>query len=270
MKLRIIKSLLPLLALVTLLAFGVYGAGNTKNVEERGFGDFRIRPYRYGIFIANKSFKEFYNFSPYDAYYLTEDGKVIHPLRWGQEVYSLESGEKSKYKSVFNALLNYFEVSNPKATFISDDNRYIFQVAVQGNKLELRSNLNEGLNIYNSDSIVTTISFNENNYIFDENNNLYSDNSEDGIESFNSFFNLELKPLEEKYESIEFAYKNYLFIVNPAYPGTIRISKNQNPESKIHINKTGKRIGFERDYETDQEITLEFFNSLAKARNTYE
>ncbi|MFZ5424215.1 MAG: hypothetical protein ACOZAO_00245 [Patescibacteria group bacterium] len=288
MKRKELNQLLPqIIGLVVVIATVLISIGGKEipigtNVAKK-VGRYSVKTYKYGVFLNQTPSRVFYNFSPYDAYYINDDNDQIRLLFWENLIVSSELSQPiGSFKSRLIALLSIFNQIQPKATFLTQDGPLVLETAVNNHMLnvKLAQSPYEGWGHHT----VLTMSFDDNDYIFTQQGNLLTEKDSEEVKEFEKFFNYSLNPLnteiEEFSENLEetemvkktptpedLKVKEAIYIVNPKTEGVLRIKQEFNQDAVIEVNLEKELIEFVQPSWKKAEATIELFDSLEEALN---
>ncbi len=110
------------------------------------------------------------------------------------------------------------------------------------------------------------LSFNENDFVFDEERNVYSKKFDYEIEDFNYFFKENLKNYNEASESVSPKNPGSIYILNPETSMVIKISNNLN-RGGIRVNPKEMVVEIDQLNLKKPKITVEVFDSLKEAKS---
>ena len=220
---KLLGKISPLI-LVAICAVIVVGTSiERQSLLKKRLDPYTIEVYRYGITLNNSN-QLFYNISPYNA----------SPLEF-------ENGQKTPYKQ-FYTLLNFFNLGNPKATFVGN-NPIVINTKVDGKEIEIE---------YQSD--VKSISFNSSDMIFNDKYEVFTDISELGIEESNRYYGAQFIKAAN-----DIVTGNSIIIANPYMGGAIIVDLTR--FDSITVRNQEKLIEFASNNK-NSELKLKIYNSL--------
>lgn len=216
----------------------LYGVAIPKDFDiYKKVGFFVIRPYRYGLYLTQQNSKIFYNVSPYQTYYLDGQGNKENLIRWETPIYSKESqinfdGSK-KYQTIFHTVLSYLKVQNPSATFTFNKNELVLDSRVEGNKIAFVISRNT-FTLSNSRTLFMTLSFNQDDIIFDEHRVIYTQSTDaETLNDINTALGLNLNPAQNPKGYLD---SKTLYIFNRNLNGILKIEVKNNNQEVAKLN----------------------------------
>ena len=252
------KKALYFLTFIALLIFTIYGINNSRNVEtEQIIKGFALKPYKYGLYISPAQ-GTYYNFSPYDFYLKYEDTTTEKLVKIEEGITAKELNINRNFlrKSLQN-VLGYFKIREPSVTFVKDEITIELEAKVTNNKIRIKT-LNLPIRLRRN-TLVTTLTFSEEDIIFDTDKNLYYPSKIDKVKEFTELNKITLKETEDTNGVIPATQP--LIVANTTHNGAILIDPNNPRYEKIVVNNKNKLIEFHmRPNET--EISIEVFESL--------
>lgn len=158
-------------------------------------GIYKVLPYKYGLYITKPNTDSFYNVSPYDMYYDTND--VDKVINIADNIISLEERRKG-YKflavNIIDTLKSYFGTYIPTANFGVKD-RHV-DVTTSFNNKNVTFTLQDPATSEKQPKVLNAaLSFNQTDYIIDDQNFLYSIESNDRLEEFEKLLNITTSPI---------------------------------------------------------------------------
>lgn len=264
-------SLGIILTVIGLLAFSLYGRNIPRDKDMyRRVGRFVVHPYKYGLYLTQPASGIFYNFSPYDAYYIGEEG-LEHRLveRDPMEVYSDEYKQTQKTKSFRNkvyAVLSYFNYFDPSSTFSTSKGTTKLITEAEGNALYVI--LDKTFYDMPADKVTLTLSINPDDFVFDDSGNLYNIFPPEEVSDFIRAAQFPLSSHEFEGSKRYVLGQQYLFIMNKNMPGVIRLSLNEPQYEVVYVNLDKQAIEFDMKSTGDAKVKVELYDSLKEARES--
>jgi hypothetical protein len=267
---KIITSLAAFAVLIFLLLFGLWGVKPTTTTPSASLGHFRVSAFTKGLALYQKDKKFFYNFSPYDDYFLNQNGEYktlitkedIMMKRFGVEF------SQNQVEDKINYLTSLLGIYQPQVSFQSKTQALHYSGKVKENTLSVQRKIIGFPQISNARAIGSTFSFAPEDFVFDQEWRLYTEKSSEDIFALEKFTGIHLTSVStEKNEEILWQEIPGMsaYIYNPFLPGVIQI-KAQNYQ-KIKINPTYHLLaleevgGFNHDGVKNQ-MTINIFNHL--------
>jgi len=236
-----IQKYSPLITIPILCVIFLYGVVIPKDFDiYKKVGFFVIRPYHYGLYLTQQNSKIFYNVSPYQAYYLDGQGNKENLIKWETPIYSKESqlifDQSKKYQTILHTVLSYLKLQNPSATFTFNKNELVLGSRVEGNKIAFVISKNT-FTLSNSRTLFMTLSFSQDDIIFDENGFVYTQSADaDTLNDINNALGLNLKPAQNPGEYLD---SKTLYVFNRDLNGILKFeAKNNNQEiAKLNLEE---------------------------------
>lgn len=274
LKLPLIKNspLLSIFVVTVLMAISLYGNETSRDMEMyKKIGWFIIRPYRYGVYLTQQDSGIFYNFSPYDTYRINEQGENKTLLPEGTGLQSLESNlYKDKLKKPLAAIyssLSYFNKTNPIATFNQNGKKIVFGTSTIGNKIRFNL-IQDSVNTSNTGQLFLALSFNEGDFIVDQNGTLISGNPSKDVEEINGLIGNNIIMTASSNPNETLIGVNKLLIFNKKIGGVIGVDNSSQEYTLDRIDLDKKLLYFKIiPSETSEKpyIEIEVFNSIQEA-----
>jgi hypothetical protein len=267
-----IRQILSFITLTALMVVVIYGA---QTIRDKDFynkaGFFEVRTSPYGLYLTVPDSGVFYNFSPYDTFTKTPDTQN-NLLVWEDNVTSQEAQIAETYLKkpiqIYNTILSYGGQTNPTATFIKGGRRTVYTSEVDGNTIYVKMPVNRILSISHEENLYISLSFNENDYIFDEKGNEYNNRSPEDISNFNMIYPFRLNSMVKssaQQEELLLVGVNYLFIANRNYNGIIRVPINTPDYTLEKISFQYKLIQYLITNKNEPTIKVEIFDNIGEA-----
>ncbi len=260
---------LKLLLFICLLIVSLYG--RSIPIDKDMYAEinrFTVRPYKYGLYVTELPSGIFYNFSAYDAYYTDPEGVEHRLMSQNPQIQSKESYLRYSSQAFIAkaySVLSYFDITRPTASFDTSSGEIILRAIPEGNKVHFRlEKIPEGL--IQSDKLTLTLSFNEDDIIFDQEGNLYTDNENETIQEFTEISGFELKKLENLPQKIGVKYKQALFVANKNTNGIIKIKLDNPNYNDSFVNLEKGLFEFDLVSKDSPEIVVELYESFEEAK----
>ncbi|OGC50728.1 hypothetical protein A2716_01680 [candidate division WWE3 bacterium RIFCSPHIGHO2_01_FULL_40_23] len=263
------NQIFPLTLLILALIYSFYGVTTPPDAYiSKKIGKYKIRPYKYGIYITDSPSGIFYNFSPYYSYFTDNRGIKNYLLYFDEEVPSEEYKIRNDpFLPKITSILSYFNLINPSATFKSKNTEVKLTSSSSRNQLVLKLDKFRDKNRKPQTIPVLALTVNESDFIFDDRGKLLSPKAEDDIQEFHRTYNILLHNQEESSESAKGPTKpSYIFIFNPRTSGILRTT-NSKKDALITLDNQKHRLYFE-GVSTKPEIILELFDTVGDAIST--
>lgn len=228
-------------------------------------GKFTIKPYRYGLFLNEPDSSVFYNFSPYNdfSYFNNERHPLIY---WNESTLAQEYlFGRSPIIPRLLSVLSYFNFISPAANFDSIRGSILYKANLKDNKAII-SLLDKSASYPDEASFSMTMSYNDDDFLFDQNGELYTNKSADDIELFRRFYQFNLNPSEST-ESAMLINPRYLFIINPTTSGILRLNCTTENIKHVTINKSLRLIEFELTNKGNRDLEIQAFDQFIEARS---
>ena len=252
------KKLVLFITFLALICISVYGIKNpwNENVVQKT-GNFTLSPYKYGLYISPTS-GIFYNFSPYDAYFKYSETSTEKFVDIKEGLIAKELNiKRSLLQTKYEAILSYFGLADPVVTFANKGTSFAFKSHIEENEIEVWiENVPER---FRQNTIVMTMTFDENDYLFDIEKNLYFSRGPSKAEEFIELYGVPLKPLEQENDKVLLTKPT--IIANNSYNGAILINPNSAKYEAVYLNKPYRIIEFELK-PGENRITVEVFDSV--------
>lgn len=167
-------------------------------------GRFTVRTYKYGVFINQPPSRIFYNFSPYDAFYLDHNGNKQRFAYWDNVITSKENSYKDGIITPqIVSLLSSFNLLQPKATFASEAGKTVIKTKTEDN--QIRAYVAENPYVNNSQESVITLSYNPTDILIDGNLNLIDTSiGKELLTDIEKGFDIDITPIYNRYKNLDF------------------------------------------------------------------
>jgi hypothetical protein len=273
MKIRLPKTIISLAAfaaLIFLLLFGLWGVKPTTTTPSASLGHFRLSPFTKGLALYQKDKKFYYNFSPYDDYYINQDGEyktLVTKEDIMEEKFQVELGQ-NQVEDKINYFSSLFKIYQPQISFQSKTQTIQYSGEVKESTLSVERKINGFPQISSAQAVGSTISFAPEDFVFDQNWQLFTEKASEDIFALERFTGIHLTPvlINEEGEALWQEIPGLsVYIYNPSLPGVIQIKAQT--FQKIKINPTYHLLaleevgGFNHDGVKGQ-MTIIFFNHL--------
>ncbi len=265
-----VNGVLLFVLLIGLLGISLHGRPIPRDKEMyKKIGRFEVRPYKYGLYLTQPASNVFYNISPYDFYYLEPQGQEHRLLERGStEVFSNEywlTQSSSSFPAKLSSVLSYFNYQNPKSTFLIPNEKTVLLSEKINNSLFVT------LSQYSIDiptnNVTMTLSFNSNDFIFDDSGNLYNNPLPEDVSDFVKVTQFPLKYYQFESPKRYIVGQQYLFIANRSVPGVIRINLHDPQYDVVYVNLEKQLIEFDIKNLENAKVKVELYDSLERARN---
>lgn len=218
-------------------------------------GYYTLRPYKYGLYIGVNDSYNFYNFSPYNDFYINSDDKETHVLDYNKPYFSEESkSEKAAthIQRIIPSIKSYFGLQNPVATFKIGNKILVYRSEVHNKNLRISVDTSNWGDSYIK-GFVMTLSFNDGDIIYDDTGKVYTDTALETIDMVNRVAKTTLKRSERPYSPNEV---KTLFIYNPKTNGVIKVN-----DVPFEVDFAYRLIKF-KSSENNRSISLALDDSL--------
>lgn len=272
---QLIADCLVFIGLVTLLLFGLLRLKPSSAIPFVCIGYFRLVPFTKGLTLYQQDQPFFYNFSPYNDYFLNQE-ENYNALVTKEELmkgeFKADFGQNPIKKKLFY-FLYLFGFYRPKITFKGESQEIRYHTEIKGNTVNIKRQIGGFSTVSKAQALGITISLDEQDFVFDQNFRLYT-KAADYLEVIEKFYGIRLTPEEntEKTYSLwlEIPAQN-VFIFNPNLPGVIQISANTN--QKIMLNKIYHLIAVEEkgdfnDEKIESLMTIKILDGLEEIRKS--
>ncbi len=228
-------------------------------------GKFTIKPYRYGLFISEPDSAVFYNFSPYNDYSYFENKR--HPLiYWNESTLAQEYlFGRAPILPRLLSVLSYLNLMRPAANFDSIRGPIWYKADLTDNRA-LISLIDKSASYPEEASFSMTMTFNDQDFLFDQKGELYTNKTTEDIELFRRFYQFDLK-MNESTESAVQINPRYLFIINPTTSGILRLNCTKENIKQVTINKELRLIEFELTSKGKRELEVQSYDQFIEARS---
>lgn len=204
------------------------------NVPTRSVGSMQIAPFKNGLSLYQGNRPYFYTFSPFNDYYVTDDGLRNTIISEGevQEIQYKSTLRTSQAKDITRSILSYFNAANPSIKFITDKEAE-YSTKVNGNAVTVTHDFKFRKDI-SVQSLGSTIPFYGIDFIYDKEGNLYTKQSDEDIVSFEKFYGIKLTKKTEEFR-IAIPEKS-LIIVNPNVASAIVVKASDSQTMWVNRN----------------------------------
>ena len=260
---KLLKNALLYTILILLLGFSLLGLNiKTQSANTKVIGAFNLEAYKYGLNL-NQNRTTFYNFSPYDSYFVDKAGERKKFANWEYEIFSRESSTTGNvFENIYSAVLSAFNRTKPQATFDTQYGVVKIMAETNGNKVKVSVKAPSDIQ---SNKTVLSLSYNTSDIIFTEDGTTLNKPNEELLEKTSKFYSyvfdsenvVESTPSEKKKNP-----PKYIYVFNPNNTGVLVLNLDEN--ENIEINIEDGLIEFSG---TKNEATavIEVFNSFAES-----
>ena len=252
------KKAIYLLIFVSLLGLTMYGINNPRyaETEQRSKG-FTLKPYKYGLYISPAQ-GIYYNFSPYDFYLKYEDNTIEKLVEIEEGIIAKElKANRNFLRKNLQTVLGYFDIVKPSVTFVKDEVAIELEARVTNSEIRIKTlNLPYRLR---KNTLVATLTFGENDIIFDTDKNLYYPEQTYKVKEFAELNKIDLKEVKSTVGVTQATQP--LIVANMANNGVILIDYNSPSYEKVVVNYKDKLIEFHMK-PNETEIDIKVFESL--------
>lgn len=265
-----ILNFLVLFILTLLLIFGLWGLKPTIAVTTTQVSYYRLTPFKKGLALYQQDQPYFYNFSPYNDY-LVDQKRSYHSLITKKDImegkFEADINQKP-IKKKLSFLLSLFGLYQPEVVFKSGSQKIHYSSEINENTVKIKRQIDDFPSVNKAQALGITISFDDQDFVFDQNFRLYTSNSDDDLQAIEKYYGLRLVPIRESEKEYvlwtEIPSKN-VFIINPNLPGIIQIKALSN--QKIMFNKTYQLVAIQENGDFNKEgvenfIVVKLLNNI--------
>lgn len=247
--LKVISNFSVFLILVFLLLFGLWGVKPTEAIFTANVGYFRLTTFIKGFALYQQGMPFFYNFSPYDDYFIDREGSY-KPLITKKDIID-EKFEviisQKPVKKRLSYLLGLYGLFQPEISYKSNLQKIHYFSDIKENTIKIKRQISGPPLVNETQAVGMTISFNDQDFVFDQNYHLYTGNITGDLEAIEKYFGLRLIPMEKEEKNYNLGWCEIpgqnVFILNPSLPGVIQLKAQSN--QKIMFNKTYNLLAME-------------------------
>ncbi len=245
----ILKDSLIFTALIAALFFGLWGIKPTSTTPFIQVGHFRLSPFIKGLTLYQQDESLFYNFSPHDDYFIDQEGEY-KTLITKEDImngrFKINSDQNST-RDYFLSLLGFYQ---PLASYQNQSQTIKYRTKIHNNSIEIIREVSGFPQIKQAMAIAITLSFEPDDYLFNQQLELVRNESESPI----------------LWENVS---GNSVFILNPQLPGVIQVLAQ--PYQKIKINRLNhflalEEIGESKEAQTETKIVIKIFNNFTEIK----
>lgn len=230
-------------------------------------GSFNLEAYKYGINL-NQNRSTFYNFSPYDSYFVDKSGNKNDFATWEYEILSRESKATNNFiESIYTALQNSFNRALPQATFDTQYGTVRITTETNGNIIKIKLTIPKDIQ---TDKTTLSLSYNTSDIIFTENGTTLNNPNEELVSITSKFYSYLFDSENTKESTPSEKTKvtpKYIYIFNPNNTGVLVLNLNKNENVEINTEKGLLEFSSSQNEAT---AVIEVFNSFTESLNFSE
>ncbi len=252
----IIKNLFFFLIILLILVFGLISLRPYNLNNDYQIAGFRLASLSLGLALHSKDLPNYYNFSPHNDFLSTADQSYYQTLITKSDIID-DHYQKTIYPNFWQEHLsiikNIFGLSYPQVSFTKDPTIISYSSNIKNSTITITETLKNYPNINRFSFLTTTLSYQCTDFVFDDQNLLYTNPSNQDINFFRQLYHRQLTPVSlptQQSPSLWFPLNtDHLYIVNPDIPGHIQI--NRLPHQKILINPSFCLVGVQSALDTN-------------------
>jgi hypothetical protein len=249
---RFIQHTLLLFLAVTLILVAISGRRVTKDQDVyQEVGRFIVRPYKFGIYLTERDSGIFYNISPYNDGILTPEAN-----EYSKEYLEITANRFLSNRK--NALLTYFGLNFPKATF----NRYTYTAPAIDDSTIVSSVENElkvGIG-------QRTLSYNEEDFILDQDANIITPTTQEQMGDVSKILGKKVRESTSSQLLMDIKDKEFIVIANEKNTGALKISLSEPNYVTAYLDKENNLIDI-RTADSLSQIKIEVVDSIRTVFN---
>lgn len=249
---RILQHTLLFSIAVALILVAISGRRVTRDQDVyQEVGRFIVRPYKFGIYLTERDSGIFYNLSPYNDGILTAEAN-----EYSKEYLEITANKFLSNRK--NALLTYFGLNFPKATF----NRYTYKAPAIGESTILSSVENElkvGIG-------QRTLSYNEEDFILDQDANIITPTTQEQMSDVSKILGKKVGESTSSDMLMDIKDKNFIVIANEKNTGALKISLSEPNYVAAYIDKKNNLVDI-RTTDSLSQIKIEVVDSIRTVFN---
>ncbi len=267
-KLNFLWGSLAVLGVLTVTLYGINIPRDLDIYSKQGW--FVLRPYKYGVYLTQPNTGVFYNFSPYDAYFQkgTETPEKLLKIGEGTELISRESqllrDTLNRPVAAVYAVLSYFSMVDPSATFNAAGKKMVLSGRFEGNTAILQINRNE-LNLRNERELYLALSYNEEDFLLNENGSTLIQREPQDIDEINKIYGKALITPSPAQGRNSTEGVNKVIIFNKALNGAIAVDALSDSFEFSFIDTANKLIYFRSKTPDTPLLKVQLYDSFPEA-----